>query len=81
MAKEVARYNTVAQNPQSQHSQPNNSVLVWSKSEILRVIELLVEKMPNDVADQIVEVGKYSKFRNFCKGFIIAKRGEVNSYA
>ena len=58
MAKEVARYNTVAQNPQSQHSQPNNSVLVRSKSEILRVIELLVEKMPNDVADQIVEVSE-----------------------
>ena len=58
MAKEVARFNQVAQNPQSQHSQLGNSVLVRSKTELLRVIELLVEKMPNDIADQIVEVGR-----------------------
>ena len=26
------------------------------------MIELLVEKMPNDIADQIVEVGIYTEF-------------------
>ena len=62
MAKEVARFNQVAQNPQSQHSQLGNSVLVRSKTELLRVIELLVEKMPNDIADQIVEVRKFIFF-------------------
>ncbi|KAL5022011.1 hypothetical protein ScPMuIL_001166 [Solemya velum] len=55
MAKEVARYNAMAQNAQSQHPPPHNSVLIRSKQEILRVIELLVEKMPNDVSDQLVE--------------------------
>ncbi|XP_071092027.1 WD repeat-containing protein 7-like isoform X2 [Haliotis cracherodii] len=56
MAKEVARYNALAQNTQSQHAQILNSVLVRAKQEILHVIELLVEKMPNDVADLICEV-------------------------
>ncbi|KAK3086238.1 hypothetical protein FSP39_015629 [Pinctada imbricata] len=55
MAKEVARYNALAQTAQAQHSQMQSSVLVRGKSEILRVVELLVEKMPNDVADQLVE--------------------------
>ncbi|XP_025115150.1 WD repeat-containing protein 7-like isoform X3 [Pomacea canaliculata] len=56
LAKEVARYNAMAQNAQSQHAQMHNSVLVRASSEILHVIEMLVEKMPNDVADLIVEV-------------------------
>jgi hypothetical protein len=29
---------------------------VRTKPEIIRVVELLVDKMPSDVADQIVEV-------------------------
>jgi hypothetical protein len=33
-----------------------NSVLIRGKAEILKTIELLVEKMPSDVADQLVEV-------------------------
>ncbi|XP_021343235.1 WD repeat-containing protein 7-like isoform X1 [Mizuhopecten yessoensis] len=56
IAKEVARYNAIAQTAQSQHSNIHNNVLVKSKQEILRVVELLVEKMPNDVADHLVEV-------------------------
>ena len=56
MAKEVARYNTQLQNTQSQHSQLQNSVLIRARYEILHVIELLVEKMPNDVADLLIEV-------------------------
>lgn len=56
IAKEVARYNAMAQTAQSQHAHIHNSVLVRSKQEILRIVELLVEKMPNDVADHLVEV-------------------------
>lgn len=56
MAKEVARHNALAQNAQTQHVNLHASVLVRAKQEILRVIELLVDKMPNDVADLLVEV-------------------------
>lgn len=56
MAKEVARYNTLAQNAQPQHPQLMNLVLVRAKAEILRVVELLVDKMPNDVAELLIEV-------------------------
>ena len=56
MAKEVARYNAMVQNAQTPHAQLHNSVLVRGKSEILRIIELLVDKIPNDVADLLVEV-------------------------
>ena len=58
MAKEVARYNALAQNAQGQHHHTHihNSVLVRAKSEILRIIELLVDKIPNDVAELLVEV-------------------------
>ena len=57
IAKEVARYNAMTQTTQSQHGHVHNIVLVKSKQEILRVIELLVEKMPNDISDHLVEVG------------------------
>ncbi len=58
MAKEVARYNAMAQNTQGQHHhhQLQNSVLVRARTELLRVIELLVDKIPNDVSDLLVEV-------------------------
>jgi len=58
MAKEVARYNALAQNAQAQHHhhQLQNSVLVRGRAEILHIIELLVEKIPNDVAELLVEV-------------------------
>jgi len=56
MAKEVARYNAMAQNAQTAHSHLQNSVLMRGKPEILRVVELLVEKIPNDVVDLLVEV-------------------------
>ena len=46
----------MAQNAQTPHSQLSNSVLVRAKSEILRILELLVEKIPNDVVDFLVEV-------------------------
>ena len=66
MAKEVARYNAMAQNAQSQHHahhQLHNSVLVRAKGEILRIIELLVDKIPNEVADLLVEVSEVLKSR------------------
>ncbi|XP_070197340.1 WD repeat-containing protein 7-like isoform X2 [Littorina saxatilis] len=56
LAKEVARYNAMAQNAQSQHTQMHNMALVRAAPEILHVIEMLVDKMPNDVADLIIEV-------------------------
>lgn len=56
MAKEVARFNAMQQTTQSQQSHMQNSVLITAKQEILRVIELLVEKMPSNVADHLVEV-------------------------
>jgi len=64
MAKEVARHNAMAQNAQGQHHHHNlqNSVLVRAKSEILRIIELLVDKIPNDVSELLVEVSKDWKF-------------------
>jgi len=68
MAKEVARYNALAQNAQAHHHhqlhQLNNSVLVRGRPEILHVIDLLVEKIPNDVADLLVEV-YFLQQRNF----------------
>ena len=62
MAKEVARYNALAQNAQAHHhhqlQQLHNSVLVRGRPEILHIIELLVEKIPNDVTDLLVEVSQ-----------------------
>ena len=46
----------MAQNAQSQHTQMHNMALVRAAPEILHVIEMLVDKMPNDVADLIIEV-------------------------
>lgn len=46
----------MVQNPQS-GTQQHTAVLVKAKPEILRVIELLIEKLPNDVADLLMEVG------------------------
>ncbi|KAL8590241.1 hypothetical protein ACOMHN_006358 [Nucella lapillus] len=56
LAKEVARYNAMAHNTQSQHTHLQSYALVRGASEILHIIEMLVDKMPNDVADLIIEV-------------------------
>ena len=74
MAKEVARYNAMLISNQSQHHhQLHNSVLVRGRHELLRVIELLVDKIPNDVAELLVEVSswfpeicKFSKMTSMC---------------
>lgn len=56
MAKEVARYNNLAQNAQALNINMSAFVLNRAKPEILRVIELLIDKMQTDVADLIIEV-------------------------
>ena len=55
IAREVARYNAAAANPQHQ-SLLATSVLVRTKSEILRIIELLSDKMMSDLNSVLVEV-------------------------
>ncbi|XP_055932203.1 WD repeat-containing protein 7-like isoform X1 [Argiope bruennichi] len=56
LVKEVARYNTLAQNAQALNISMHMTVLSRSKPEILRVIELLIDKMQTDVSDLLVEV-------------------------
>lgn len=58
MAREVARYNTLAQNAQTLNVNIQTSVLHRSKPEILRCVELLIDKMQNEMADLLVEVNK-----------------------
>ena len=55
LAREVARFNVIQQNPQSINVNLFNTVLSRAKPEILRNIELLIEKMPADVNDLIIE--------------------------
>ncbi|XP_044738320.1 WD repeat-containing protein 7 isoform X3 [Chrysoperla carnea] len=56
MAREVARYNTLAQNAQTLNVNIQTSVLHRSKPEILRCVELLIDKMQNEMADLLVEL-------------------------
>lgn len=56
MAKEVARYNAMQQNAQTLNINMNNNVLHKAKAEILRGVELLIEKMQNEMSDLLVEV-------------------------
>ncbi|XP_077138688.1 WD repeat-containing protein 7 isoform X2 [Ranitomeya variabilis] len=55
IAKEVHRHTAMAANTQSQQN-IHTTALARAKGEILRVIEILVEKMPSDVVDLLVEV-------------------------
>ncbi|KAG5899857.1 hypothetical protein JTB14_012325 [Gonioctena quinquepunctata] len=56
MAKEVARYNAMQQNAQTLNINMNNNVLHKAKPEILRGVELLIEKMQNEMAELLVEL-------------------------
>lgn len=56
MAKEVARYNAMQQNAQTLNINLNNNVLHKAKPEILRGVELLIEKMQNEMSDLLVEL-------------------------
>jgi type II secretory pathway component GspD/PulD (secretin) len=53
---QVARYNTLQQNAQALNVNLSNSVLHRAKPEILRGVELLIDKMQNEMADLLVEV-------------------------
>ncbi|XP_063815788.1 WD repeat-containing protein 7 isoform X2 [Pseudophryne corroboree] len=55
IAKEVHRHTAMAANTQSQQN-IHTTALARAKGEILRVIEILIEKMPSDVVDLLVEV-------------------------
>ncbi|KAF2975449.1 hypothetical protein EK904_005038 [Melospiza melodia maxima] len=54
IAKEVHRHTALAANTQSQQN-IHTSTLARAKGEILRVIEILIDKMPSDVVDLLVE--------------------------
>lgn len=57
LAREVARYNNLQQNAsQSMQVPVTGSPLNRAKPEILRIIELLIEKNQNEVSDLIIEV-------------------------
>lgn len=52
---QVHRHTALAANTQSQQN-IHTTTLARAKGEILRVIEILIEKMPADVVDLLVEV-------------------------
>lgn len=52
---QVHRYNAAQANSQSQQNL-HTTTLARAKTEILRVIDILIEKMPGDVVDLLVEV-------------------------
>lgn len=52
---QVHRHTALAANTQSQQN-IHTTTLARAKGEILRVIEILIEKMPTDVVDLLVEV-------------------------
>lgn len=56
MAKEVARYNAMQQNAQTLNVNLNNTVLFKAKPEILRAVELLIDKMQGEMSELLVEV-------------------------
>lgn len=56
MAREVARYNAMQQNAQTLNINMNNTILHRAKTEILRCVELLIEKMQIEMSDLLVEV-------------------------
>jgi hypothetical protein len=56
MAKEVARYNAMQQNAQTLNINMHNNVLHKAKPEILRGVELLIDKMQSEMSDLLVEL-------------------------
>lgn len=56
LAREVARYNTLAQNAQSLNISLHQTVLSRARPEILRIVELLIDKMQTEVAELLIEV-------------------------
>lgn len=52
----MARYNTLQQNAQTLNVNLATTTLAKAKPEILRVVELLIDKMQTDISDLLVEV-------------------------
>ncbi|XP_038589587.1 WD repeat-containing protein 7 isoform X1 [Micropterus salmoides] len=72
IAREVHRYNAAQANSQSQQN-VHTTTLARAKTEILRVIEILIEKMPGDVVDLLVEV---MDIIMYCiEGSLVKKKG------
>ncbi|PNI69886.1 WDR7 isoform 4 [Pan troglodytes] len=72
IAKEVHRHTALAANTQSQQNM-HTTTLARAKGEILRVIEILIEKMPTDVVDLLVEV---MDIIMYClEGSLVKKKG------
>lgn len=55
---QVARYNTLQQNAQTLNVNLSNVVLHRAKTEILRCVELLIDKMHTEISDLLVEVSQ-----------------------
>ncbi|XP_010784450.1 WD repeat-containing protein 7 [Notothenia coriiceps] len=72
IAREVHRFNAAQANSQSQQN-VHTTTLARAKTEILRVIEILIEKMPGDVVDLLVEV---MDIIMYCiEGSLVKKKG------
>ncbi|XP_067401540.1 WD repeat-containing protein 7 isoform X2 [Emydura macquarii macquarii] len=72
IAKEVHRHTALAANTQSQQN-IHTTTLARAKGEILRVIEILIDKMPTDVVDLLVEV---MDILMYClEGSLVKKKG------
>ncbi|XP_071788146.1 WD repeat-containing protein 7-like isoform X1 [Asterias amurensis] len=56
IAKEVARYQALVTNTQTPAAILQMNPLSRAKAEVLRIVELLIEKMQNDVVDLMIEV-------------------------
>uniref|UniRef100_A0A8C4DWL8 WD repeat domain 7 n=1 Tax=Dicentrarchus labrax TaxID=13489 RepID=A0A8C4DWL8_DICLA len=72
IAREVHRHNAAQANSQSQQN-VHTTTLARAKTEILRVIDILIEKMPGDVVDLLVEV---MDIIMYCiEGSLVKKKG------
>nr|XP_015217339.1 PREDICTED: WD repeat-containing protein 7 [Lepisosteus oculatus] len=72
IAREVHRHTALQANTQSQQN-VHTTTLARAKAEILRVIEILIEKMPTDVVDLLVEV---MDIIMYClEGSLVKKKG------
>ncbi|CAL9683307.1 unnamed protein product [Knipowitschia caucasica] len=72
IAREVHRFNAAQANSQSQQN-VHTSTLARAKTEILRVLDILIEKMPADVVDLLVEV---MDIIMYCiEGSLVKKKG------
>jgi hypothetical protein len=58
LAREVARHTAAVVNP-AMAQKLQHSTLVKAKNEVLRIIELLSEKMPNEISDLLGEVFRF----------------------